>query len=384
MKIVADSKILLAQEAFGRFGDVEIVPSGTISRQHLLGADAVIARSDTPLHPLLLHGTPVRFAATATTGIDHVDLAYLHNMGITFASAFGSNAQSVADYFVSALLTLAVERHESLARKSVAVVGYGNVGTRIARICSALGMDVVKIDPPLAEQTGETSFSPFEALYDADIVTLHVPLERSGPYPTFHMFAKEQFGRLKKGAWFFNTSRGAVVDTGALKHHLRSPAAGPAVIDVWEREPVCDDELLELAAIKTPHIAGYSADSKLNATRMIYDAFCRFTGKGYAWNFTDPLPSPAVKEIVIASPATETIESLLLGIVKQCYSVRAETNQYIAALHKNHDTAKVFTTYRAQYPLRREFSATRIRIAGSHTHLAKTLSALGFTVLSST
>src|ERR1039458_318242 len=102
MRIVADPNIPFVQEAFGPLGEVRLVPGREIVAGAVRDADALLVRSVTPVNPALLDGSPVKFVATATIGTDHVDQAYLSAKGIGFASAQGSNANSVAEYVVAA------------------------------------------------------------------------------------------------------------------------------------------------------------------------------------------------------------------------------------------------------------------------------------------
>src|SRR5664280_3414060 len=86
----------------------------------------------------------------------------------------------------------------------------------------------------------------------------------------------QTFGKFKRGAWFFNSSRGEVTDTNALKKVLCAGKLAGVVIDVWENEPDIDPVLLQQAYIATPHIAGYSTDGKANGTAMVVNALCRY------------------------------------------------------------------------------------------------------------
>lgn len=106
-------------------------------------------RSETRVGRALLDGTRVRFVGTTTIGTDHIDLEYLSARGIRFAGAPGSNANSVAEYITAALLWLGERKGLELERLSLGVVGVGHIGSRVARIGRALGMQVLLNDPPL-------------------------------------------------------------------------------------------------------------------------------------------------------------------------------------------------------------------------------------------
>ena len=216
LRIIADENIPFAREAFEPLGTLTLVKGR--ERPPVENADALIVRSVTKVTPDLLDGSPVRFVGTATIGMDHIDTGYLHDSGIGFASAPGSNAESVAEYVTAALLVHARDKGITLAGKSIAVIGVGNVGSRVVNKCRALGMTVLKNDPPLAEKTGDSSFLKLDDVIGADFVTFHVPLTREGRWPTWHMAGPELLGEMK--GVLINTSRGSVVDGTALENAL--------------------------------------------------------------------------------------------------------------------------------------------------------------------
>ncbi|MCC6398845.1 MAG: 4-phosphoerythronate dehydrogenase, partial [Bacteroidetes bacterium] len=129
--VVVDVKNPFLAEALAGSCEVRALPTGEITRSALLDADAVVVRSETRVDAALLEGTRVRFVGTATIGTDHVDLPYLGNRGIGFASAPGSNANSVAEYFATALLVLAGRLGIELRGLTLGIVGVGNVGSRV-------------------------------------------------------------------------------------------------------------------------------------------------------------------------------------------------------------------------------------------------------------
>ena len=272
MHVVVDNKNPHVEEAFRQFGTVQGCATREITKEVVREADAIIIRSETKVTKDLLEGSRVKFVGTATIGTDHVDLEYLHSQGIGFASAPGSNANSVAEYFVAAILTLADRKGFNLSGKTLGVVGVGNVGSKIVRNARALGMRVLQNDPPLARETGNPSFVPLDDFMEADIVTIHVPLTKAGTDPTFHLFGEERIRKMKAGAILINTSRGAVADGAALKRAVEAKHLGGVILDVWEGEPLVDVDLVKKIDIATPHIAGYSFDGKLAAVKMTYSA----------------------------------------------------------------------------------------------------------------
>jgi erythronate-4-phosphate dehydrogenase len=321
MKIVADPNIPFVREAFGPLGDVQLVPGRQMTPATVREAELLLVRSVTPVNAALLDGSRVRFVATATIGTDHVDEAHLVQRGIGFASAAGSNANSVAEYIVAALLELGYQG------KTLGVVGVGNVGSKVVRYATALGMRVLQNDPPRQRAEKLPEFVTLDRIgAEADIITFHVPLTKSGPDATFHLFEP-------RGGIIINTSRGAVLDNQAL---LTAPLAG-LVLDVWEGEPTILPALLEKADFGTPHIAGYSFDGKVNGTRMIYEAACRHFGLSGSWK--PELPAPANPVLTGHN---------LRSVVRQAYDITADD----AALRRDY---RHFDRLRAEYPVRREF-----------------------------
>lgn len=290
MKIIADANIPFVQQCFSSIGEVEVLPAGKITPSSVRNADVLLVRSVTAVNSELLSASRVRFVGTATIGFEHVDVEYLRKSNIAFASAPGSNANSVAEYVVAALLSVGNKLQIELEGKSIGIIGVGNCGSRVAQKCTALGMKVFLNDPPLQRQTNDPKYLPIEQLFSCDFITLHTPLTFEGPDKTFHLAAQKFFESLKTGCRFINTSRGSVVETAALKNVIRSGRLKAVVLDVWENEPNIDTELLQMVDIGTPHIAGYSLDGKIAGMIMIYKAACEHFGLEPKYKIEDFLP----------------------------------------------------------------------------------------------
>jgi len=278
MKIVADENIPFVTECFSSIGDVEVVLGREITPDVVADADALLVRSVTRVDSSLLAGSKVRFVGTATIGLDHVDVDFLREKNIGFASAPGSNANSAAEYVIAALLEIGRKHKISLEDKSIGVIGVGNVGSKVAKKAAALGMKVYLNDPPLKRQSGDPKYLQIEELFDCDFITLHTPLTFDGIDKTFHLADERFFESLKVGCVFINTSRGGVVESSALKAAIETGSLKAVVLDVWENEPNIDTELLQMVDIGTPHIAGYSLDGKVAGMIMIYKAACEYFG----------------------------------------------------------------------------------------------------------
>ena len=362
--IVADDRIPFLQGVLEPYCDVTYLPGGKIDRNAVRNADAVITRTRTRCNAELLEGSTVRLITTATIGFDHIDTDYVEKSGITWFNAPGCNAASVRQYIASALLSLSAKYGFSLAGKTLGVVGVGHVGKLVADLGERWGMRVLRNDPP-REEAGEKGFvSLDELLEQSDMVTLHVPLEYEGKYPTFHMADEKFFSKMRKGAIFFNASRGEAMDSEAVKKALKSGQIAKCIIDVWENEPAIDRELMEMSFISTMHIAGYSTDGKANGTAASVQAVARCLNIPELFEWTpETIPEPLeAKEIPFAG-VKET--------VLHTYDPARDSD----ALKK--DTDK-FEELRGSYPIRREFQA--FTVTGVPEEKKALLKSLGFNI----
>lgn len=215
---------------------------------------------------------------------------------------------------------------------------------------------------------------------DADIITLHVPLTKTGSDPTFHLFDESRINKMKKGAVLFNTARGPVVDGGALKNAIERKHLGGALLDVWEGEPLIDIDLMKMVDIGTSHIAGYSFDGKLAAVKMTYSAACKFFGQPELWTPGNSLPKPAIERIVVPSSA-ESAEDVVRTIVNKCYDIEYDDRALRSIAGVSPDDCRLFfSRLRAEYRIRREFFTTLIELPPSQAYLLEPLRSIGFRV----
>jgi len=379
MKIIVDENNPCAEQAFSTLGEVTALPAGKITREALRDCQILACRSTIRVNADLLEGTAVRCVATATIGTDHFDTAYLDRAGIRWYSAPGCNADSVADYFTAALLSVAQTQSTALEGKTLGVVGCGNVGSRVARRAQALGMRVLENDPPLARQTGDPRYRPLDELFDADYITLHTPLTREGPDATHHLLNEAFLRRMRPGAVLINTSRGAVLDGGSLKAALRDGWIAGAVLDVWEGEPSPDPELAELAFLATPHVAGHSFDGKVNGTMQIYRQVCEYLGREPAFDPAPLLPPPDIPEVVMDA-AGRADEDLIREVVFTVYPIRNDDARFreAMALPGASERSAGFSALRTNYPRRREFSWTRVLVRNASERPLRKLRGLSF------
>jgi erythronate-4-phosphate dehydrogenase len=384
MKIIADANIPFVKDCFQSIGEVEVFPGREIKPGIVGDADCLLVRSVTKVDSDLLVGSKVRFVGTATIGFDHIDVEYLARNNISFASAPGSNANSAAEYVIAGLLEIGRKYKIKLEGTSIGIVGVGNVGSRVARKCAALGMKVLLNDPPLQRASGDAKYLPLEELYECDFITLHTPLTFEGVDKTFHLAGEKFFKSLKAGCIFINAARGEVADGGALKASIRSDRLGAAVLDVWENEPNIDCELLRLVDISTPHIAGYSLDGKITGMIMVYNAVCQYFGLKPKYKISDFLPPPTVPQIRIEKAGPDQ-QAILYETVQQVYCInRDDFNTREIATVEPEKRAKFFDDLRKNYPVRREFQNTKIEFtaeAAEHAeNLGRKLEGIGFKV----
>lgn len=377
MIIAVDEKIPYWEQAFPSIGEVRLFSARNVRAADLGDAEAMVVRSVTRVDAGLLEGTRIRFVGTATIGMDHLDERYLKQRGIYFTNAAGSNANAVAEHVVTALLLTARRRGWNLPQKTLAVIGVGHVGSRVVHKAVSLGMSTVLCDPPLRESTGDRRYLFLQDVLDADILTLHTPLTKEGPYPTWHMFDEALLGRLTPRQFLINTSRGAVIDNRALKNALRANAIEGAALDVWEGEPRIDYELLRMTDLGSAHIAGYSLDGKVQGTAMILEELCRFFGIPCTWNTAGIFP-PVAR--IAPSPGTSGIDAVC-SVVLQAFDILVPDANLRALERLAPDVAaSAFDRLRNDYPLRPEFRHVAVELDEKNRDLAATLSGLGFQV----
>ena len=380
MQFVVDENIPFAREAFSHLGSVTLLPGRDITREAIRKAHALIVRSVTKVDAALLADTNVQFVGTATTGVEHIDREYLATRNIGFAAALGCNANAVAEYVLTALLVTAHTKELSLGGKTLGIIGAGRIGSIMAAKAPALGMQTLLNDPPLARATGDQRYLPLAETLQADFITLHVPLTYDGPDATFHLIGADELARMTPSAILINTARGEVVDNTALLGALTKGTIGGAVLDVWEREPAIDWDLLNRVTLGTPHIAGYSSDGKINGTVMVYHACCGFWGIEPAWVPPDTPAAPVHGSLPhLAFDATgKDFQTLAHDILTTLYDLPADHARMRDILAVPEPLRpQAFDRLRRDYPHRREFAGSPIAVTSGDRNLFARLQALG-------
>lgn len=370
MKIVADKNIPYLKGVAELFGEVTYLDGAAFTNESIKDAGTLIVRTVTHFDESILKGAAVKLICSATIGYDHIDTAYCDSHGIAWTNAPGCNSGSVQQYIISVLITMSRKKGFNLKDKTIGIVGVGNVGKKVAKACEILGMKVLLNDPPRQAKEGGKDFIGLQTIMDeADIITFHTPLIKEGEYKTYHLADADFFSSLKKKPVIINSARGGIIDTNAIKTALRKGEISGAVIDCWENEPDIDLEYLNMVDIATPHIAGYSADGKANATRMSLAAIADFyhLSKG---------PVSLVKEPEPANPFVDT--NKYADSDNRIYDAILETYNPIEDYSRLINDPASFKKLRNEYPLRREYFAYNIVNATSGE--ADVLSRLGFKI----
>jgi erythronate-4-phosphate dehydrogenase len=374
LKIIADDNIPFLKGVLEPYAEVIYLPGKDIGKDIIDNADALLIRTRTKCTESLLKGTKIRFIGTATIGFDHIDTHYCDKNNIRWTNAPGCNSTSVYQYIAAALLIISSTFRFNLKDKTIGIIGVGNVGSKVEKFARTLGMNVLLNDPPRARIEGNKPFVMLEnVLYNADIVTVHVPLNMAGEDKTYHLFNEWRFKEMKKSAWFINTSRGEVTDTAALNKTLRSGKAGGAVIDVWENEPEIDLDLLSNVFLGTPHIAGYSTDGKANGTAMVVNSLSSFFDFPLKDWYPDNVPKPAKPGITINGKG-KSDEEIIREAVSQTYNIIKDD-------HNLRFSPVDFEKQRGDYPVRREFTSYIINLISGTVRVRKKLERLGFAVV---
>jgi erythronate-4-phosphate dehydrogenase len=358
LTLVVDENIAEAPALLAPFGHLRLVSGRDMTARVVRDADALLVRSITRVDADLLADSRVRFVGSATSGYDHVDRDWLARRGIAFHCAPGANANSVVEYVLAAIARCDDHLERLLQGGAVGIIGYGHVGSLLARRLRRLGIDCRCHDPWLAPEALYRPASLAEVLA-CDVVTLHAALTRQSPYPSYHLLGAAELDALAPEALLINASRGGVVDNAALLAHLNRSSACAAVLDVWEHEPAVDPALLRRVRIGTAHIAGYSYDGKVAATRHLQQALAATLG----CHLPDAASAVAEREPLVAPPASGI--ALLRWALARHYDILADDRNLraaVAAAASPADCAAAFDHLRRTYPRRRELAGTRVRI----------------------
>ena len=349
MNIVADENLAFTEYFFSEFGDIQQKAGRTLSHEDVENAEALLVRSVTKVNEQLIQNTPLKFVGSATIGTDHLDIAALEQHHIGWSNAAGCNAQAVAEYVITALLHINQEFLDIGKKFTLGIIGLGNVGSRLAYMAQLMGWNVIGYDP-FVNRKSIQQVELEELIKNADAITTHVPLTKTGEYPTHHLINAETLAMMKPETILINSARGPVVEEEALIQDILKTQR-KVVLDVFEHEPEISQQLLDLITIVTPHIAGYSLEGKARGTQMIYEAFCKTFD--YSANKKFETQLPACDQYFYGNSIKQTLKRHLSEI----YDILRDDANLRATLKDGKVDQKAFDYLRKTYPLRREWAA---------------------------
>jgi erythronate-4-phosphate dehydrogenase len=377
--LIIDDAVPYAHEIFSHLGKVITLPGKEINADSVRHADALIVRSRTQVNESLLKNSSVTFVGSTVVGLDHIDQTYLQNNQIQFYSAQGCNANSVAEFIITALFDLAEHHAFDLTQKTLGIVGVGNVGKLVHQKARALGMKCLLNDPPRAEREcskdsqtnegGEEFISLTECL-TADIVTFHTPLTKMGAHKTLNLLSAERLQHIKPHQIIINAARGGIINELAWQ---QTPTLAN-VIDCWEDEPNISPPLYQTAYLATPHIAGHSLDAKVAGSSMVYHALCK-AWKAVPQDTWQKILPPPPKPITITEHTT--VQATLNALFKQTHNIHKD-DQAIRA-NDIKEVHQKYEHYRRNFPVYREWHQHCVNVPDC-PKIKDTLKKLGFTV----
>ena len=372
MKIIADKNIPYLKGVVEQYGDVTYLDGSDFNKNTIKDAETLIVRTVTHFDREILENSKVKLICSATIGFDHIDTEYCDTHGIKWTNAPGCNSGSVQQYIVSSLMILSRKKNINLKDKVIGIVGVGNVGEKVATACELLGMRVLLNDPlRQLEEPVNTSFVDLSDIQkEADFITFHTPLTRNGEYPTFHLADQKFFSKLSKQPFIINSARGSIIDTNAIKEALKNKVIEGAIIDCWENEPTIDLEYMNMVDIATPHIAGYSADGKANATIMSLHSIANFWG----------LSADPINKIKIPDIENPIIDYGSINENDKLATIFLRTYNPIDDMTRLIESPDKFKQHRANYPLRREYKAYEVTNISKSLKDSLVLKKIGFSI----
>ena len=208
------------------------------------------------------------FIGSTVSGSDHLDLDWLQGKGVDVYCATGCNSRSVFNYIVGVLVKLNNDFKLDLFNKKITfgIIGYGNIGKLVANWLSLFDIKIKVYDPYINIINNNKSNLIFvdnlNDLSDSDIISIHCSLTKSSIGLVNNCFLKN----LKKGSILINSARGEVINQADVinNNHIIY------IFDAWPNEPNISKELIEIAYIATPHIAGHSFNGKINGLHWVY------------------------------------------------------------------------------------------------------------------
>lgn len=284
---------------FDRLGDLVILdhPDRETLKAELKDADILFVNKTVVDDALLSEAASLQYIGECATGFNNIDLAACKKRGITVSYVPAYSTDAVAQQVFAFLLEHFNRVHEyndfvkdggwtrsgnfsefcfpmeELTGKTIGLVGYGRIGSRVAQIARAFGMEVLATSRSFVSGysgDGLARFVPLDTLLsESDVVSVHCPLTDE----SFHLFDEKTFAKMKRGAFFINTSRGPVVSEPALAAALANGHLSGAAVDVVDEEPIPEESpLLKAdACLITPHVAWAPRETRQRLVDVVLD-----------------------------------------------------------------------------------------------------------------
>lgn len=350
IKVIADQNLYQLEKFLPKEIDLKLYnPIQGIP--DISGVDALLLRTASKLNAQTFPDLPpsLKFVGTGSSGSDHVDSDYLSSHNIKFVDALGCNARAVAEYVMTSLLLWSQEKSIDLKEFTYGIIGVGKAGTAVTKIFDSFELNYVLYDPPRAKKDSDFSSATINEVLDCDVLTFHVPISECGQHPTFHWLDEEKLSS-RSFKLIINASRGGVIDEKAVSKAMASDSIKDIIIDVWEYEPDFNSEFAERAFIATPHIAGYSEQAKLNASKIICEKLCSFFGLSFP-SINNLYPDKEIKPALLNYTFDEVLTRL--------HPIK-EYDADLRDLVNRPDKATLFSKLRTDRPFRYEYEYLRL------------------------
>ena len=264
MKILADASLPGLLNAFPKPFEVTLYNHNDDVANLLPDQEILLCRSTLQVNKTLLTNHSLRFVATASSGVDHIDLSTIQAENIRLLDAKGSNANAVADYVLAC--TAYLQKFKKFRGQKAGIMGLGAVGSQVAKRLKAINFHICCYDPPKNKEEERFNSCSLTELLECDLICIHANLHDLPPYPSRLLIAEPELSLLKANTAIINASRGDIVSEKALLN-LNTPLF--YCTDVYSNEPNISDEIIDFSSLCTPHIAGHSLEAKAAAVFMI-------------------------------------------------------------------------------------------------------------------
>ncbi|MBD3229506.1 MAG: phosphoglycerate dehydrogenase [Candidatus Lokiarchaeota archaeon] len=336
------------------FDILEDTPDNEIIKEKLKDYNALIVRSKTKVdRDLLSAGKSLEVIGRAGVGTDNIDVEFAEKKGILVINAPEESLDSVADLAMGLIIgtcrdlktaiwrTTECDFNRSdlkgveLRNKTLGIIGFGRIGRRVAQRAKPFGMKIMAYDPyistKLEDELGVKLTTMENVLKNADIITIHVPLNKN----TQHLIKWKHFKIMKKGVYFINTSRGGVVDSNALLRALEEEIVRSAGLDVIEDCLETEKSFLRNnKVLVTPHLGASTKDAQKNVSWRILEGITQVL-KGFPPEYPVNFPKLGAEIKDIYTPYRKLIIKLAKLLVNFNLPFDNITINYPKALPEN-------------------------------------------------